>query len=556
MQAGEIFWIEWTPFGEAWVAVSESGDDESILLAAKPGGDEAVRIEPEGGVPRYKPKWSPDGALAVNLSNDKRYLELRDGRLNLFFQAGPGFTVLNERAMDTLIQWIQVGDTYKLIAKSSFNEVRQYIVNVFSVVKLEGSGLSYQFCVTAPGLTTPACLDQLGGVTTLYMKPGSYTAEVRVTNAESLNVYGPVWNVKFTIDIEARPFEVAAYDLVGPFMERVGTLEIVYELPKRISFTLKILGADDKEYHKIVGVQGKEENATLRIKLVEGTYKVVASTKVTGLPVKLEKEVTVRPGETSKVDVNMETLGIGKLILLGGAVHTVTLSDGTEVYREMVHRGGKVVLYLPADTYKVKVEVDLFLLGGIEILGPGGDLSFTEEITVKPAEESTVDPLKILEENLARLKVENARGDAVVIFLVPFTEEGELVEMVNLITLGLGEAKEYFIMPGYNYKVIDQDSEEVIAEIAPKPGEIITLTVSEKGATQETQTPTQTEPETEPTGTQTQTETGGEAKTGETAETPETGDEGGQSNTAILAGAGAAALILLLIVVVALARRR
>ncbi len=562
VKAGKVLWAAWPPSGEALAAFS-SGDGEAVLIAAKPGG-EASKLEPRGGVPRYKPKWSPDGALAVNLSGDGRFIELRDGGLNLLLgEAGAGFMVLNERVLDTLIQWIRVGEVYMFVAKRGFNEVQLYKVKRFSVVTLEGEGLSYKLCLAGPGLAAPACMERLGGTSTIYLKPGSYEAEVKFLSAEARKIYGPAWNVSVTFNIEVEPFESKKYDLVGPFMEHVGTLEIAYDLPKRIDFTLRILGLGDGEkYYELVGVQGKGEEVKLRVKLVEGAYKVVVSTRVTGLPAKLEREVAVKPGETVRVDVTLETLGIGKLVLLGGAIYKVALSDGTEVYEEMIHRGQETVLYLPAGTYKVTVSTDPLLLGGIEILGPGGPLSFTKEASIEPAGETVIDPLEILERNLARLVVENARGEAVTVLLVPYTQEGELVEMANLIALGAGERKEYFIMPGYNYKVIDQEREEVITEISPRPGEIITLTIGERGATQETQTPTQTP--TTPTQAQTTGEEGGEeaeeatetTRAGEAQEAPGEPEAGGGGNTLLLAGVGAAAIILLLIAVGAMARRR
>ncbi|MEB3787125.1 MAG: hypothetical protein GSR78_00045 [Desulfurococcales archaeon] len=545
VQAEEILWTIWAPSGEAWTAVS-TGNGGRILLAAKPGTGEVLRLEPQGGVPKYKPKWSHDGMLAASLSEDTRYVELRDGRLNLILQAGPGFIVTNERSIDTLIQWIAGGEGFhRLIAKSGFNEVRLYRVNEFSIVRLNGSGLLYDLCLSAPGTASPTCIYQLGGTETLYLKPGSYTAEVKVINSESLEVYGPLGGITLTLDIQAGPFEWKSYNITEAFMGHVGTLEVVYTLPERLEFSLRILGEDGREYHKMLGIQGETEARSLKVRLVEGVYKVVAFTKVTGLPVKLEKEVNIKPGEASRIEVDMETLGIGKLVLLGGAVHTVTLSNGTEVYKADVARGERVLLYLPAGEYKVIVDVNIFLLEGIEILGPLEDLKYEERIQIKPAQETLVDPTRIIEKNLAKLKVYNEKDEDIILILVPFTEEEELVELANLIDLAPGESKEYFIIPGYKYKVIDQANEEIITEITPKPGESITITISKKGITQETQAPTQTETGTDMTTTG--TEAGNATGTMQDAEEDES-----KSNTLLMAGVG---IVILLILAMAISRR-
>ncbi len=544
VQAEDILWTVWAPPGEAWTAVS-TGNGGRVLLAVKPGTGEVLRLEPQGGVPKYKPKWSHDGMLAASLSEDTRYIELRDGRLNLILQAGPGFIVTNERSTDTLIQWIGGEGFYKLIAKSGFNEVRLYRVNEFSIVRLDGSGLLYDMCLSAPGVAGPTCIYQLGGTETLYLKPGSYTAEVKVINSENLEVYGPLSEVTITLDIQAGPFEWKTYNITEAFMDHVGTLEVVYTLPERLEFSLRILGEDGREYHKIVGIQGKNETKSLQVRLVEGVYKVVASAKVTGLPVKLEKDVNIKPGETSRIEVNVETLGIGKLVLLGGAVHTVTLNNGTEVYKADVARGERVLLYLPAGEYKVIVDVNIFLLEGIEILGPLEDLKYEERIQVKPARETLVDPIKIMEKNLAKLKVYNEKDEGIILILVPFTEEEELVELANLIDLAPGESKEYFIIPGYKYKVIDQANEEIITEITPKPGETITITIGEKGVTQEAQTTTQSD-----AGANT---TSAETGVGNASEATQAGEEHGSGgNTLLMAGVGIAVLLIL---VIAMTRR-
>ena len=540
VQAEDILWTVWAPPGEAWTAVS-TGNGGRVLLAVKPSTGEVLRLEPQGGVPKYKPKWSHDGMLAASLSEDTRYIELRDGRLNLILQAGPGFIVTNERSIDTLIQWIAGGEGfYKLIAKSGFNEVRLYRVNEFSIVRLDGSGLLYNLCISTPSMASPTCIYQLGGMETLYLKPGSYTAEVKVINSENLEVYGPLSEVTITLDIQAGPFEWKTYNITEAFMDHVGTLEVVYTLPERLEFSLRILGEDGREYHKIVGIQGKNEAKSLKVRLVEGVYKIVAFTKVTGLPVKLEKNVNIKPGETSRIEVNVETLGIGKLVLLGGAVHTVTLNNGTEVYKADVARGERVLLYLPAGEYKVIVDVNIFLLEGIEILGPLEDLKYEERIQVKPARETPVDPIKIMEKNLAKLKVYNEKDEGIILILVPFTEEEELVELANLIDLAPGQSKEYFIIPGYKYKVIDQANEKIITEITPKPGETITITVSKKGITQETQAPTQTQTDT----TVAETEASNETQTLQVEEKDE-----GRNNTLIIAGIGIAILLILAITI-------